>query len=246
LLAVTVLGPGQAAPLAPLFVIPVEVSAKDPVPDDAPLRVNLTSHDAAALATKLGVKLAAGASSFEYLIGAYPQLQASDKRTWLEPTFLIDFDEPVFKELEKELTPLIGTATPQALVKYVSGAMDSSKPRGWDIASLVAKKRQGDCSEHAVFVAALARMYGMPARVTVGVAIMSQGTTHGAFGHAWAEVLEDGRWKIADAALYSSQVAVRYIPIGLIEEEGMGYSISLMATTKMWLQKVEVLGAGTR
>jgi hypothetical protein len=237
---------GQASTLAPLFVIPVEVSAKEPVPADAPLRVSLTSHDAAALAAKLGVNLAAGASSFEYVVGAYPQLEAAKKRTWLEPTFMIDFDEPVFKELEQELTPLLGKATPPALVKYVSEVMDTSKPRGWDIASLVAKKRQGDCSEHAVFVAALARMYGMPARVAVGVALMSEGNAHGAFGHAWAEVLEEGRWKIADAALFGSKAAVRYIPIGLIEEEGMGYSISLMSTTKMWLQKVEVLGAEKR
>ena len=84
----------------------------------------------------------------------------------------------------------------------------------------------------------------MPARVTIGMALLSDGTEHGAFGHAWAEILEGGTWVVADAALWGTEATVRYVPIGLFENEGMGYALELMRLSQMWIDRVIVLGPG--
>ena len=113
--------------------------------------------------------------------------------------------------------------------------------RGWDFASTVAKRREGDCTEHAVLTAALARMNGIPARVIIGVALISDGELHNAFGHAWAELREGDRWAVADAALLHEKVDVRYLPMGVLEDEGLGYTMAIAAISRTWIQRVEVL-----
>ena len=116
--------------------------------------------DAAALGGFLGIKVAAGSTTFEYVIDRYPQLESVASRTWLEPTFLIDFDEPVFATLKTEMKDLGEHPGRIALVDFVARIVDDKEPRGWDLASVVATRRQGDCTEHAVLTTALARMYG--------------------------------------------------------------------------------------
>lgn len=57
--------------------------------------------------------------------------------------------------------------------------------------------RRGDCSEHAALFTTLARALGIPAREVSGLAYM--GDREQAFGgHAWNEVLVDGRWVPVD------------------------------------------------
>jgi transglutaminase-like putative cysteine protease len=57
--------------------------------------------------------------------------------------------------------------------------------------------RAGDCNEHAVLFAALARAAGLPARVVAGVVYLD-----GAFlYHAWNEVWLGDGWVSVDAAL---------------------------------------------
>jgi len=228
--------------LAPLHVIPTENQSTRPIPADGPARVRLSSSDPQALAAVLGVRLSADQSSFEYLIDQYPQLRSAEKRTWLEPTFVIDFNEPEFEPLRKELAARGTKAARPQLVEYVASLIEESDERDWDLASVVARRRRGDCSEHAVLTTALARLQGIPARVVVGVALVSDGDNHGAFGHAWSEISEDGKWQVADAALFGQKATVRYLPLGLIEDEGMGYAMGLMGLMQIWIDRVVVLG----
>jgi transglutaminase-like putative cysteine protease len=59
----------------------------------------------------------------------------------------------------------------------------------------VLRSRRGDCNEHAVLLAALARAAGVPARVVAGLIV----TGDGVFAwHAWNE-LWLGEWVSADA-----------------------------------------------
>jgi transglutaminase-like putative cysteine protease len=228
--------------LAPLHVIPTVNQSARPVPADGPARVRLTATDARALAEVLGVAVPAEGGSLEYRIDQYPQLRSSASRTWLEATFVIDFTEPEFETLREELAARGPRITRSQLVEYVAGLVDESNEREWDLASVVARKRTGDCSEHAVLTTALARLQGIPARVVLGVALVSEENRHGAFGHAWAELFEDGKWQVADAALSGAKPTVRYLPIGLIEDEGMGYAMELMRVMQIWIERVEVLG----
>jgi transglutaminase-like putative cysteine protease len=81
---------------------------------------------------------------------------------------------------------------------------------GFGSASEVARTSEGDCTEHAVLLAALLRAQGIPARVATGLIYADQfaGMEH-IFGyHAWAQALLeiDGekRWIDLDATLPAS------------------------------------------
>jgi len=80
---------------------------------------------------------------------------------------------------------------------------------GFATAAETARSCEGDCSEHGVLCAALARAVGLPSRVVTGVVYLSpeemggNPKPHGAFGfHMWAEVLvAEGCWMPIDAAI---------------------------------------------
>ncbi len=228
----------------PLYSIPVESATAAATPASAPVRVRLTGSNASpALAELLGASAAAGATTFEYIIDRYPQLVTRTARTWLEPTFVIDFEEPAVGLLKEEMEEFGEKPSGAALVEFVARVIDENVPRGWDLASVVAHRRQGDCSEHAVLTVALARLHGIPARVAVGVALISDGTEHVAAGHAWAELHDGHQWVVADAALHGVGKSVRYVPIGILEDEGMGYKMALAVLSQRWIQRIEILGS---
>ncbi|HEY9685794.1 MAG TPA: tetratricopeptide repeat protein [Coleofasciculaceae cyanobacterium] len=76
---------------------------------------------------------------------------------------------------------------------------------GFASAKETMQRRQGDCTEHAVLLAALARSLGIPSRVAVGLIYLPQGNE--ALGrfvyHMWTEVyignMEHGEWVPLDA-----------------------------------------------
>lgn len=70
-------------------------------------------------------------------------------------------------------------------------------------ASEVAATRSGDCTEHAVLLAALLRAAGIPSRTVTGLVYLEQFAGASAiFGyHMWTQALVDGRWVDHDATL---------------------------------------------
>jgi hypothetical protein len=75
---------------------------------------------------------------------------------------------------------------------------------GYASALEVAKNPEGDCTEHAVLLAALGRALGIPTRVVDGLVYIGQyaGKNNVFVPHAWAQAFVDGRWRSYDAALY--------------------------------------------
>lgn len=66
-------------------------------------------------------------------------------------------------------------------------------------AAEVAQSLEGDCTEHAVLLAALLRVKNIPSRVVVGLVYAAP---HSAFaGHMWTEAYLGGRWVPLDATL---------------------------------------------
>ena len=64
-------------------------------------------------------------------------------------------------------------------------------------ASEVIQNKEGDCTEHAVLLAAMARAEGLPSRVAIGLMYIG-----GRFGyHMWTQVYVDGAWRDVDAVL---------------------------------------------
>ena len=70
-------------------------------------------------------------------------------------------------------------------------------------ASEVCRNKEGDCSEHAVLLAALGRLNGLPSRVVAGVAYASVfgGQRNVFVYHMWTQFLIKGEWIDLDAAL---------------------------------------------
>ena len=63
---------------------------------------------------------------------------------------------------------------------------------------------EGDCTEHAVLLAALGRARGIATRVVDGIAYVDAyaGGKHVFVPHAWVQAYVDGRWRSFDAALH--------------------------------------------
>ena len=74
---------------------------------------------------------------------------------------------------------------------------------GYASALEVVHRPEGDCTEHAVLLAALARALGIPAHVVDGVAYVDEyaGQQHVFVPHAWVQAYVGGRWHSFDAAL---------------------------------------------
>jgi transglutaminase-like putative cysteine protease len=63
----------------------------------------------------------------------------------------------------------------------------------------VLASRRGDCNEHTVLYAALARAAGIPTRIAIGLAWSDE--LDGFYYHAWPEVWLDGAWRWTDPTL---------------------------------------------
>ena len=78
-------------------------------------------------------------------------------------------------------------------------------------AAEVAKSREGDCSEHAVLLAATCRARGIPARVIIGLVYsVPEG---GFLYHMWNEVWIEDRWIPLDATLGRGGIGAAHLKI---------------------------------
>ncbi len=96
--------------------------------------------------------------------------------------------------------PLSDWEKSRRLESYVHRTMKrGGAPQGFATAGEVAKNRLGDCTEYAVFLAALARAEGIASRVVGGLVYMEQAAGFGY--HMWTEVHVEGQWVPLDATL---------------------------------------------
>lgn len=74
---------------------------------------------------------------------------------------------------------------------------------GFGTAGETARSREGDCTEHAVFLAALGRVLGIPTRVATGLVFMREfENKKNIMGfHMWTEFHLNGKWRTLDSAL---------------------------------------------
>lgn len=166
----------------------------------------------------------------------YPSSHDAVAARYRACSYVIDCDALSVKALSAELP-----ATPSVLdlVAFVQRRISvKSLARGFDIASEVAASGEGDCSEHAVLLAALARHHGLAARVVFGLAAVAFESRVPAFiGHAWTEIYDSTRWLLADAALHGIEhqkipnlVRLHYLPISLLEHEGVDFQAKLLGS----------------
>lgn len=104
---------------------------------------------------------------------------------------------------------------------------------GFASASEVARNPSGDCTEHAVFLAALGRIRGIPSRVVSGLAYIPEylGRKNVLGYHMWTQFYLEGRWIDYDAALKTSDCSPARIAIytSSLEDNNMAdFAFALM------------------
>ena len=141
-------------------------------------------------------------------------------------SFVADCDEPVVQRVEGALRKIHPTPSARDVVEFVAQFISHKHmSRGFDIASVVAQRREGDCTEHAVLTTALMRASGIPSHIVTGVALVQVQDRLLAFGHAWTEYHDGKSWQLADATNVSEpRPAMAYLPLRVMQNEGAGYS----------------------
>ena len=226
----------------PIYVLDLAVTAAEPPDLDRPLRLRLFSQAPAELAKRLPGVVSVGADQVVLDASATSVLSRGEPSAPPRATFVVDYDAEPVAALRRALVDRYGESPSNAdLVEFVREKIEPSNGRGFDIASQVASHRSGDCTEHAVLLAALARSLDRPARVAIGTLIARDGEKIGAFGHAWVEIHRDGAWSLLDATPVGAD-PVAYIPEGLLEDEGPGYAFGLLSLITTGILRVEVIG----
>jgi hypothetical protein len=222
--------PGRADELGPLFLASVAVDGPGELAAGQPVEVTLELHPGAeAKAESLRewfpeAKVVDGRVTLRLVaepVGVSPPTEAQRR-----PSFLVDFDEPPVAALRERLAKELGPHPDDAaLATFVDGFIThKSMRRLVDPASVVARRREGDCSEHAVLLAALARLVGRPARVVLGVALLPLTGRVVAAGHAWAELHDGTRWHEVDAVTLPD--GARHLPLMVVVDEGPGHLLA--------------------
>ncbi len=117
-----------------------------------------------------------------------------------EPSNWIQSDNPAVVKLAKQAAPDEKDLTKiaVALERHVNRLItEKNFSTGLASAAEVAASREGDCTEHGVLLAALARARGIPARVVVGLVYVEP--LKGFGYHMWTEVWLNGAWTPLDA-----------------------------------------------
>jgi transglutaminase-like putative cysteine protease len=112
--------------------------------------------------------------------------------------------------------------------------------QAFSTAAEVAQSLEGDCTEHSVLLAALARARGIPARVAMGLVYIPD---EQAFGfHMWNEVFVDGSWRALDSTLGGGGVSATHIKLADSNlAEGEAFASFLPVAQVMGQLKLELL-----
>jgi hypothetical protein len=128
----------------------------------------------------------------------------------VQRTDWLDFDTDSVRELIDGKAPEGDNVTRmQALQDLVNAHIKSKSLNiGYASAGDAARLREGDCTEHALLLTALARSLGIPARVVNGLAYTGdfEGNKAVFVPHAWVAAWTGDRWQAFDAALPGRQL----------------------------------------
>lgn len=156
-----------------------------------------------------------------------------DSQRYLVPAPTLNHRDPVVAGLAKEAAG--DEKDPQALAKRLLefvGEYVASKNLsvGFATASEVARSKEGDCTEHAVLLAALGRAVGIPTRLVIGVVYANNfADQRNVFvGHMWTQFWLGGQWVDLDPALHQTDVDPTHIALGITaaEESGIADMVS--------------------
>lgn len=137
---------------------------------------------------------------------AHPGRQAPPQPADSKPNAWLQSDAPAIRRLAT--TAVRGARDDlqrmRRMRQFVSGYITGhGLDVGYASALEVLRSREGDCTEYAVLLAAMARAQGIPARVVSGMVYVDRfgGESRLFIPHEWVQAWVDGRWQSFDAAL---------------------------------------------
>ncbi len=132
-------------------------------------------------------------------------------------------------------------AVARALEAYVHRTVSSKNfSQAFATALEVANSREGDCTEHAVLLAALARACQMPSRVVVGLVYVP--SKQGFGYHMWTEVFVGKHWLPLDATLGQGGIGASHLELGDSNLKDAAALTSLISVVQVLGKlKIEVL-----
>ena len=124
----------------------------------------------------------------------------------LQPTAWVQSDDPEIKQAAlRQVKGKIGAGAQMlALETFVAGHIsDSNLTTAYASAKEAFASKTGDCTEHALLLAAMGRAVGIPTRVVGGLAYAPNYLAQQDIfvPHAWMQAFIEGRWQSFDAAL---------------------------------------------
>jgi hypothetical protein len=140
---------------------------------------------------------------------------AAAPSAFLAANSVLQIDDPRIQAMAKEAggdeTDPVRVAL--ALEAYVHRAITQRNfSQAFSTAAEVAETREGDCTEHAVLLAALARARGIGSRVAIGLVYVDSA---GGFGfHMWTELYLRGQWVPFDATLGRGGIGAAHLKLG--------------------------------
>jgi len=190
------------------LTLQASVALRQPIPNPDKLR-HLTLLISGIPAT--GLQLEGGRQHYrdgrlriekESLEGLPQRLSPADlgqlEKIFLQPEPLIQADHPKIKKLVDTILPSPANIPPlekvRLLIDWVGNNIEKRPVVAVPDAVSTLENRMGDCNEHAMLLAALARAAGIPARVEAGLVYLKGRFYY----HAW-NLVYLGRWVSADA-----------------------------------------------
>jgi hypothetical protein len=103
--------------------------------------------------------------------------------------------------------------------------------------------RRGDCTEHAVLLAALCRAAGIPARVAMGLVYLEHSSSFGY--HMWTEVFIGRNWYALDGTIGQGSIGAGHIKIADGSLKGVDANSTFLPIFKVIGKlQIEVVSAG--
>ncbi len=123
---------------------------------------------------------------------------SADMSPYLTPAPMVQADDPRIRELAKELTDGVDSLRGriEAIMTWMAANIEKRPVLSLPDALNTLTQRMGDCNEHAVLLAALARAAGIPTQIEAGL-VYQKGRF---YYHAWNRVYLNG-WVTVDALM---------------------------------------------
>ena len=212
------------------------------ITDDNPVKVLPTGETQS-------VKPGASDDTAELTVTAVPlprsaKIQPVNKEFTESTSYLQSDDEKVQEHANLAAGDLTDPAQiARAMEKYVRDKL-TNKNFSTALASAaeVARKLEGDCTEHACLLAAMLRAKQIPSRVAVGLVYVEGPSAFG--GHMWTETNLDGQWIPLDATLGRGGIGATHIKLGdatFADESAAPLSTFASLLTVIGKLKIEVV-----